>query len=96
MPRPTKLNRPVNLLLVEDNPADVYLMREVLEDLQVQAQLYVVEDGEAALAFIRQEGPHAATVQPDLILLDLNLPKKPGLEVLAEINADPSLGIIKQ
>jgi two-component system, chemotaxis family, response regulator Rcp1 len=87
----TKLNRPVNLLLVEDNPADVYLMREVLEELQVQAQLYVVDDGEAALAFMRREGPHAAPVRPDLILLDLNLPKKPGLEVLAEISADPNL-----
>jgi two-component system, chemotaxis family, response regulator Rcp1 len=85
------LSRPVNLLLVEDNPADVYLMREVLENLYVQAQLYVVADGEVALAFLRREGHYAAPVRPDLILLDLHLPKKPGLEVLAEISADPSL-----
>jgi two-component system, chemotaxis family, response regulator Rcp1 len=90
----TKLNRPVNLLLVEDNPAGAYLMREVLEELHVQAQLYVVADGETALAFMRREGPHAAPVHPDLILLDLNLPKKPGLEVLAEISDDPSLRCI--
>jgi two-component system, chemotaxis family, response regulator Rcp1 len=87
----TTLSRPVNLLLVEDSPADVYLMREVLEELHVQAQLYVVADGEVALAFIRRDGHYATTIRPDLILLDLNLPKKPGLEVLAELSLDPCL-----
>jgi CheY-like chemotaxis protein len=77
--------------LVQDNPAAVYLMREVVEELHVQDQVYVIADGEVALAFLRREGHYATTIRPDLILLDLNLPKKPGLEVLAELSLDPCL-----
>jgi two-component system response regulator len=91
MPHLTKRNRPIELLLVEDNPADVVLMRAMLQELQVPAQLSVVEDGAAALSFLRREAPYTMAVHPDLILLDLNLPKKPGLEVLAEISADSCL-----
>jgi two-component system, chemotaxis family, response regulator Rcp1 len=87
----TKLNRPVEILVVEDSPEDVYLLREVLEELQVQAQLYVVEDGEPALTFLHREGRYATAARPDLILLDLDLPQKPGLKVLEEVSADPSL-----
>jgi two-component system, chemotaxis family, response regulator Rcp1 len=65
-----------------------------LEELQVQAQLYVVEDGEPALAFLHREGRYATAARPDLILLDLHLPTKPGLEVLAEVSADPNLRCI--
>jgi CheY-like chemotaxis protein len=63
----------------------------VLENLHVQAQLYVVADGEAALAFMHREGLHAATIRPDFVLLDLNPPQKPSLEDLTELSLDPSL-----
>jgi chemotaxis family two-component system response regulator Rcp1 len=82
---------PVEILLVEDNPADVRLTREALNDAKVRNSLNVVMDGEAALAFLRREGDYASAPRPDLILLDLNLPKKDGREVLAEIKQDPSL-----
>jgi two-component system, chemotaxis family, response regulator Rcp1 len=84
-------NRPVEILLVEDNPGDARLLREALQELPVPTQLHRVADGVAALAFLRREGPYADAVRPDLIVLDLNLPKKPGLEVLAEISADLGL-----
>jgi len=87
----TKLNRPIHILLVEDNPADVRLMQEMLKDLHVQAQLSVVNDGVAVLTFLRREEPYTTAVPPDLILLDLNLPDTPGIEVLAEISTDPGL-----
>jgi chemotaxis family two-component system response regulator Rcp1 len=83
--------RPMEILLVEDNPGDVRLTREALRDSEVRTHLSVVADGEAALAFLRREGPFAGAPRPDLILLDLNLPKKDGREVLAEIKADPAL-----
>jgi two-component system, chemotaxis family, response regulator Rcp1 len=94
MTQPTKLNRPIELLLVEDNPADVRLMQEMLKEFQVQAQLSVVDDGADVLAFLRREQPYTTAGRPDLILLDLNLPQKPGLEVLAEISSDHSLRCI--
>ena len=87
----SELGRPIEILLVEDNPGDVLLLREALKELQVQAQLSVVSDGLEALAFLRREGPYREAPRPDLTLLDLNLPEKNGLEVLAEISADPSL-----
>jgi CheY-like chemotaxis protein len=85
------LVRPIEILLVEDSPADVDLTREALEDAKVSNNLNVVDDGEQALAYLRREGPYAEQPRPDLILLDLNLPRKDGREVLAEIKDDPDL-----
>jgi CheY-like chemotaxis protein len=87
-------SQPVHVLLVEDNPADVRLTREVLADGKITNTLHVVADGEEAMAFLRNKGPFAAAPRPDLILLDLNLPKKDGREVLAEVKSDPSLKLI--
>ncbi|HQN17514.1 MAG TPA: response regulator [Syntrophobacteraceae bacterium] len=82
---------PVEILLVEDNPADVRLTVEGLKEGKVNNNLYVVEDGVEAMAFLRREGKYADAVSPDLILLDLNLPKKDGREVLSEIKSDEQL-----
>jgi two-component system, chemotaxis family, response regulator Rcp1 len=82
---------PIEILLVEDSPSDIDLTREALEDTRVHNNLSVVTDGVEALAFLRCEGKYAKAPHPDLILLDLNLPKKDGREVLAEIKADPQL-----
>jgi two-component system response regulator len=79
------------ILLVEDSPSDVLMTRTALENAKVLNHLHVVEDGVEAIAFLRQQGPYAGKPRPHLILLDLNLPKKTGHEVLAEIKADPSL-----
>jgi len=81
----------VEILLVEDNPGDVRLTVEALKDAKVRNRLTVVGDGEAALAYLRREGRYAEAQRPDLILLDLNLPRKDGREVLQEIKADESL-----
>jgi CheY-like chemotaxis protein len=80
-----------SILLVEDNLGDVRLTREALREADVAVELTAVPDGEQALAFLRGEGEHAGAARPDLILLDLNLPKKNGLEVLEEIKRDPEL-----
>jgi CheY-like chemotaxis protein len=82
---------PFEILLVEDNPGDVRLTRETLKEGKIHTHLSVAGDGEEALAFLRRQGPHEAAVRPDLILLDLNLPRKSGREVLAEIKADEHL-----
>jgi two-component system response regulator len=85
----------VNVLLVEDDPGDVLLVREVFAEPALEShRLEVVGDGVKALEYIRGEGPHAGRERPDLILLDLNLPRKSGEEVLAEIKGDPSLAMI--
>lgn len=84
----------IEVLLVEDNPADVILMQEALCDAECSNILHVVNDGEEALAFLRCQGAYAAAPRPDLILLDLNLPKKDGREVLKEIKEDDSLMFI--
>ena len=84
----------IEILLVEDNPGDVNLAREALEFGKVRNSLHVVGDGEAAMAFLRQQGKYAAVPRPDLVLLDLNVPKKDGREVLAEIKGDPDLRCI--
>ena len=90
----TELGRPIEILLVEDNPGDVDLTREGLADGKLRNNLHVAGDGEEALAFLRRGGEHADTPMPDLILLDLNLPGKDGREVLAAIKADEQLGHI--
>jgi two-component system, chemotaxis family, response regulator Rcp1 len=82
---------PIEILLVEDNPGDVRLTREALGEAKVRNNVSVAPDGVAALAFLRNEGAYATAPRPDLILLDLNLPKKGGREVLEEIKADAGL-----
>jgi chemotaxis family two-component system response regulator Rcp1 len=77
--------------MVEDNPGDIRLTVEALKEGKVRNNLHTVGDGEEALAFLRRQGPYAEAPRPDLILLDLNLPKKTGQEVLAEIKEDPDL-----
>jgi two-component system, chemotaxis family, response regulator Rcp1 len=84
-------SRPVEILLVEDNPGDVRLTREALKEGKVRNNLNVAQDGVEALAYLRREGRHEGAVRPDLILLDLNLPRMDGREVLAAIKADPEL-----
>jgi two-component system, chemotaxis family, response regulator Rcp1 len=85
------VSRPVEILLVEDNPADVRLTREALKEGKVRNNLHVARDGVEALEFLRQEGQFGDAVRPDLILLDLNLPKRDGRQVLEEIKSDSSL-----
>ena len=85
------MNGAAEILLVEDNPGDVRLTREALKEGKILNHVSVVGDGVEALAFLRREDKYANAVRPDLILLDLNLPKKDGREVLAEIKADAGL-----
>ncbi|GAX37529.1 response regulator receiver protein [Nodularia sp. NIES-3585] len=82
---------PIEVLLVEDNPGDAQLTRIALEDSKIAVNLNVVEDGVEAMAFLRKQGNYAKAPHPDIVLLDLNLPKKDGREVLAEIKADHRL-----
>ena len=86
-----ELGRPVEILLVEDNPGDVRLTIEALKEGRVRNRLSVARDGVEALAFLRRQGPHAQAPRPDLILLDLNLPRRDGREVLADIKDDTVL-----
>jgi len=83
--------RPVEILLVEDNPGDARLTIEAMREAKVHNRMHVVEDGVQAMEFLRRLGPYGDAPRPDLILLDLNLPKKDGREVLAEVKADPNL-----
>jgi CheY-like chemotaxis protein len=85
------ITKPIEVLLVEDNPGDAQLTRIALNDGKMCINLSLTEDGVDALAFLRKQGNYADAPRPDLILLDLNLPRKDGREVLAEIKADPSL-----
>ncbi len=85
---------PIEILLVEDNPGDVRLTQEALREGKVKNNLHVARDGVEALAFLRREGVHKDAARPDLVLLDLNLPRKDGREVLAEIKADPNLKML--
>ena len=83
--------QPFEILLVEDNPGDVFLTQEAFREGRLSHRLSVVEDGEEAMRFLRREGEHSGAPQPDLILLDLNLPKKEGRELLGEVKMDPEL-----
>jgi two-component system response regulator len=83
--------KPIDILLVEDNPGDADLAREALHDKKINNQLYVVGDGEAAMDFLHKKNDFADVPRPDLILLDLNLPRKDGREVLADIKAHKDL-----
>ena len=87
----SKVGRPISILLVEDNPGDVRLTREALKDGKLAVNLRVAQSGEEAMTFLRREGKYADAPRPDLILLDLNLPKKDGREVLAEVKTDGEL-----
>jgi two-component system, chemotaxis family, response regulator Rcp1 len=86
--------RPIEILLVEDNPADVRLTREALREGKVYNNLHTAQDGEEALRFLRRETPFERRPRPDLILLDLNLPRRDGREVLAAIKDDEDLKLI--
>jgi len=86
--------KPIVILLVEDEPGDAYLTTEALKSAKIINRVHLVEDGVDAMAFLRREPPHAAAPRPDLILLDLNLPRKDGRQVLAEIKSDPCLNSI--
>ncbi len=83
--------RPIQILMVEDNPDDIELTVEALKDARVGNFLSVVKDGEEALSYLRCQGKHRQAVRPDLILLDLNMPRKNGRDVLREIKNDPQL-----
>jgi len=91
MPNHLTSGRPIQILLVEDSPGDVRLTIEALRDAKVLNRLNVVEDGVKAMAFLRREVPYAQAPRPDVILLDLNLPRKDGREVLAEVKNDDDL-----
>ena len=94
MTQPLDQERQIEVLLVEDDPGDVVMTREAFQDYKVRNQLHVVNDGTEAMAFLRQEGEYAGRPRPDLVLLDLNLPKMDGREVLEAIKSDPDLASI--
>ena len=94
MTQPLEGEREIQVLLVEDDPGDVLMTREAFEDYKVHNQLHVVNDGEQAMAFLRQEGEYAGLPRPDLVLLDLNLPRMDGRQVLVAIKSDPDLSSI--
>lgn len=83
--------RVINLLLVEDNPGDVRLIREAFDEAEIVNNMNVVADGVEAMAYLRREGAYSLAPRPDIVLLDLNLPKKDGREVLTDIKADEDL-----
>ncbi len=83
--------KPIEILLVEDNPGDARLTLEGFKDARIRNNITVVEDGIEAMAYLRHQGPYADVVLPDLVLLDLNMPKKDGREVLADMKADEAL-----
>lgn len=84
-------SRPIEILLVEDNPGDIRLTQEVLKEGKIQNNLRIVENGVEAISFLHKDGKYSSALTPDLILLDLNLPKKDGREVLQEIKNDDEL-----
>jgi chemotaxis family two-component system response regulator Rcp1 len=86
-----RMERPIEILLVEDNPGDVRLTREVFKDAKIRNTIHSVVDGVEAIDYLRNKGKYANAIRPDLILLDLNLPRMDGREVLAEIKSDEDL-----
>ena len=86
--------KPIVILLVEDEPGDAYLTKEALKSAKIINRVHLVEDGVEAMAFLHRESPYTEAPRPDLILLDLNLPRKDGRQVLAEIKGDPHLSSI--
>jgi chemotaxis family two-component system response regulator Rcp1 len=86
--------RPIEILLIEDNPGDVDLTKEALQEAKVRNRLHVVDDGAKAVDFLYKRGAYADVPRPDIVLLDLNLPKKDGRQVLEEVKADPQLAEI--
>lgn len=87
----SEMNHRFEILLVEDNPGDVFLTQEAFREGHFEHRLSVAEDGEQAMHFLRREGSYRNAPRPDLILMDLNLPRKDGREVLAEVKNDPAL-----
>jgi CheY-like chemotaxis protein len=87
-------HRPLRILMAEDSPTDAMLTREALEESDILSSMVVVQNGVEALAYLRQQGQFAGVARPDLILLDLNMPKMGGIEVLAELKSDPLLRAI--
>jgi two-component system, chemotaxis family, response regulator Rcp1 len=83
------MHNPIEILLIEDNPADIRLTQEAFQEARLHNTIHVAQDGVSAMAFIRQTAPYQHAPRPDLILLDLNLPKKDGREILEEIKSDP-------
>ena len=88
------LGRPVQILLVEDSPSDAAMTIEAMHEGRISNQVHVATDGEVAMAFLRRQGPYADSPRPDLILLDLNLPRMDGREVLRAVKNDPNLKTI--
>ncbi len=84
-------SKAINILLVEDNPGDIRLTQEVLNEGKICNNLFITTDGQAAMDFLNKTGDHKDAVTPDVVLLDLNLPKKDGKQVLSEIKVDPNL-----
>ena len=82
---------PLDILLIEDNPADAELTREALRGGKIRSDLHVIDDGDAAFAYLRRQGDYVTARHPDLVLLDLNLPGRDGLSVLEELKSDPEL-----
>ena len=86
-----KHGEPITILLVEDNPADARLVKEAMKEVKINNTLYHVPDGVEAMAFLRRQGEYAKMIRPDVVLLDLNMPRKDGRQTLMEIKADPDL-----
>ena len=81
----------IEILMIDDNPGDIWLTQQALQECKINNHLHYIEDGEEAIAYLRRDGVYAQATRPDLVLLDLNLPKRSGFEVLAEIKSNPQL-----